>query len=158
LGCLLLAAPLAHGQTASLEPGDRIRITHRLEDEERSEEKLTGIYQGVTPNGLEIRSPLGSEAYSREIPLHAVVRVERSAGESRSRGARRGAWIGAIAGVTFTLVNVAAGQVEGEGWGGVVGLTAAVAAVSAGAGALIGAVIGRESWDEGTLPPAERGS
>ena len=149
----------AFAQTpAGLQPGEPIRATYRIDTAPGSEAiEVTGAYVGLTPERL--RLTVGpTRAREHEVALDRLMRLEAREG-SAARGAGKGAIYGGIAGAALGLLGGAGSDGYFACGGDCYALVAlAVGGMGAGAGALIGAVVGRERWQEVRLDPETGGA
>lgn len=151
----------AAGLAQHLSPGAPVRATYRAETDIGTRTlTIEGAYLDRDPTSL--RLSLGAHSSrSLDVPLDRLIRLEVGDGRSAGRGAGRGALWGGLSGALFGLAANAVYCTEDGHYctGGDVAIsTLFTTGVGAGAGALIGAVIGVREWREVVVvqPPGDR--
>lgn len=143
---LLAQSGLAHSE---LQPGAKLRVA--------APGVVAGHYEGTllsrSPDTLKLGSPSGAPV---AIPIARLTSLEVSRGKSRTAGALRGIMWGAPIGLATGLLSASAvtgdciGCTDDYSKGGWIALST-FSGVLWGAG--IGALIGRERWDDFQLAP-----
>lgn len=145
----LLLVTTASPVYSQADSGRRVRVTTSASEERH----WTGTL--ISVDGDSVRLVSAEDRLVVALPIAKVLRMEQSRRKRSNAG--RGAVIGAlVGGGTGLILGLIASSEEDSfyeiGPGEVVGVTALLAAVGAGGGALIGSMSHRDQWEPLPLP------
>lgn len=147
VGSVVVPLDAARGQIEELRPGARARI--------RAPGALGGEAEGIILARRADTVVVGRPgAASVDVPVPLITRASVYRGRTSGAGALEGAKWGAGIGLGLGLANMGFSDCSGEHCGAgdnVVGV-ATFAALGAGVGSLVGAVVGSERWERLRLP------